>query len=93
MIMSHSKITKRGRSHYVERWNARAKRFVVTCALCGHTGFSPNVLEDGFANTLEKQAIVEELQSTLEPLALDELGRCGVCVAAAQDKVEGRPKN
>jgi hypothetical protein len=81
--MSHSKITKRGRSHYVDQWNPRAKRFVVSCGSCGHTGFRPDILQDGFANTLEKQAIVKELQSTLEPLPLDESGRCSVCAATA----------
>jgi hypothetical protein len=81
--MSHSKSTKRGRSQYVERWNSRAKRFIVSCALCGHTGFSPRILEHGFAKTLEKQAIVGELQATLQPLHLDELGRCTVCAANA----------
>jgi hypothetical protein len=81
--MSHSKPTKRSRSQYVERWNPRAKRFIVSCALCGHTGFSPHILEQGFATTLEKQAIVEELQSTLQPLYLDELGRCTICAGGA----------
>jgi len=82
--MSHSKINKRGRSQYVERWNPRAKRFVVSCALCGHTGFSPSILEKGFAKTFERQAIVQYLQSVLKPLHLDRFGRCSVCAATAK---------
>jgi len=82
--MSHSKTTKRGRSHYVERWNPQAKRFVLSCALCGHTGFSPSILEEGFACTLARRAIMEELQSVLKPLELDAFGRCVVCSAAAK---------
>jgi hypothetical protein len=82
--MSHSKVTKKGRSQYVERWNPLAKRFVVSCSLCGHTGFSPSILEEGFATTLQKKAIVGQLQKVLNPLHLDELCRCSVCAPPAK---------
>jgi hypothetical protein len=82
--MSHSKPSKRGRSQYVEVWNPRAKRFIISCAICGHTGFNPSILDSGFGNTLEKQAIRGSLQRTLDPLALDEFGRCSVCADQAK---------
>ena len=82
--MSHSKFTKRGHSYYVERFNPRAKRFIIECRLCGHTGFTPSVLSPDFASTLEMKAIRETLQSILEPLELDDLGRCPVCAAQQQ---------
>ena len=55
--MSHSKMTKRGRSLYVEKWNPSAKKYINTCVLCGHKGYSPVIEQDYFCNTLEKKAI------------------------------------
>ena len=77
--MSHSKMTKRGYSLYVERWNPDAKRFINTCKLCGHQGYSPSIDEDGFCNDFVHRAIHAELKKTLTPLPLDELGRCEAC--------------
>ena len=83
--MSHSKKTKRGSSLFVESWNAKAKNFINECALCGRRGFSPTILEEGFVHPspnktdFEHNAIKAELSAILEPLALDELGRCDIC--------------
>ena len=82
--MAHSKMTKRGYSHYVESWNPGAKRFISTCILCGARGYSPTILEEGFVTENGKtnyihRAIRDELTATLKPLQLDELGRCEVC--------------
>jgi len=77
--MSHSKMTKRGRSHYVESWNPDAKRFINECKICGKKGFKPSILEDGFWEDYVHRAILCELERTLSPLPLDELGRCETC--------------
>ena len=77
--MSHSKFKQGGKSFYLDSWNPSAKRFVVQCVHCGHTGFTPAVLEEDFANSLERQAIKSELERILGPLRLDELGRCESC--------------
>ena len=86
--MSHSKMTKRGRSHFVESWNPKAKNFINTCALCGARGYSPTIDEDGFVYegearfpNFEHRAIRDELTRILSPLPLDSLGRCQTCSA------------
>ena len=90
--MSHSKYTKRGRSLYVENWNPDAKRFINTCAVCGAQGYSPTIDEEGFvfdkANNVNNRVhmvIRDELMTILDPLTLDELGRCEQC-AKIMDK-------
>ena len=87
--MSHSKMTKRGRSHYVETWNPKAKNYIVSCFYCGKTGFKPSILEHEFAKNLEKKAIVNELQKTLSPLVLDNEGRCDICSKIEENKLKG----
>ena len=78
--MSHSKFNKRGYSLYVENWNPRAKKFINTCKICGHSGYSPTIEDEGFAKIdYEYRAIFAELTSTLERLPLDEFGRCEIC--------------
>ena len=83
--MSHSKHNKRGRSLYVENWNPAAKKYILTCALCGKQGYSPTILDAGFFGDLThegdfaRRAIYNELTKTLECLPLDELGRCEHC--------------
>ena len=83
--MSHSKMTKRGKSLFVESWNPKAKKFINECVLCGKRGFAPSVLEEGFVHpspnetNFEHHAIRAELSAILSPLALDSLGRCEVC--------------
>ena len=89
--MSHSKMTRRGRSHYIESWNRDAKRFINTCIICGHKGYSPTVDEDGFCDDQIRAVIRSELKQTLQPLPLDELGRCPQC-AAVQDRKQDRNK-
>ena len=84
--MSHSKFTKRGHSIYVEKWNPSAKKYINTCVLCGHKGYSPVIEQDDFCNTLENTAIYIELSKTLNKLELDSLGRCDDC-ASIQDKI------
>lgn len=89
--MSHSKMTKRGRSQYVEKWNPSAKRFINTCALCGTQGYDPSIEKEGFVreerhlSDLEHRAIRAELMKIYKPLPLDRLGRCEAC-AKAMDK-------
>ena len=84
--MSHSKMTKRGRSQYIEGWNPSAKRFINVCALCGARGYSPSIDEDGFVYNdegriadFEHRAIREELRRVLSPLSLDDDGLCEDC--------------
>ena len=82
--MSHSKMTKRGRSLYIERWNPAAKNFIHTCVLCGCKGYSPSIEEDGFCDDSTRRAIHAELTKLFSPLPLDEWGRCEAC-ARLQD--------
>lgn len=83
--MSHSKPSKRGSSLYIEKWNPAAKKHVNTCGICGKQGFNPSILEEGFVHPSVNQtdyvhsAMQAELTRAMEPLALDELGRCEVC--------------
>ena len=77
--MSHSKLTKRGYSLYIEKWNCSAKKYINTCILCGHQGYSPVIEEKDFCNTLENKVIFRELKKTLSKLQLDKLGRCEDC--------------
>lgn len=77
--MSHSKMTKRGRSQYVDSWNPRAKKFIVGCAACGRTGFQPHILDPEFPQDAEHRFIRESLEKILEPLELDDAGLCAVC--------------
>lgn len=83
--MSHSKFTKRNFSLYIEKWNRSSKKYINTCIICGHRGYSPVIEENNFCTTLEKKAIYKELTKTLCKLELDELGRCRDC-ARVQDK-------
>ena len=83
--MSHSKMTKRGKSYFVEKWNPSAKRFINTCKLCGKEGYSPSIEEEGFTDDSRRRAMYAELTAIYSPLPLDELGRCEAC-AAAMDK-------
>ena len=84
--MSHSKFTKRGHSLYVEKWNPSAKKYINSCVLCGHKGYSPVIEQDDFCHTLENAAIYTELSKTLNKLELDAFGRCNDC-ASIQDKI------
>ena len=89
--MSHSKMNKRGQSLFVEKWNKSAKRFIVTCAICGKQGYDPTIDENGFIHSSESvtnyehRAIWAELTSIYSPLPLDGLGRCEIC-ASLTDK-------
>lgn len=91
--MSHSKMTGRGRSQYVEGWNPAAKKFINVCVLCGARGYSPTIDEEGFTGDGKADyvhhAIRAELSSILKPLALDGLGRCESC-AKIMDKNTAR---
>jgi hypothetical protein len=77
--MSHSKMTRRGKSHYLESWNPSAKRFIVSCSLCGHAGFKPEVLEPSFSLTTKGRETRRELEAVLKPLSIDAAGRCETC--------------
>ena len=83
--MSHSKMTKRGKSYFVEKWNPASKKFINTCKICGKVGYSPTIEEEGFLDSSEHRAMHAELTTIYVALPLDELGRCKVC-AAAMDK-------
>lgn len=48
--MSHSKVTKRGYSLYIEKWNPSAKKYINICAVCGHKGYSPVIERDDFCD-------------------------------------------
>ncbi|WP_295154720.1 hypothetical protein [uncultured Ruminococcus sp.] len=84
--MSHSKHTKRGYSIYIEKWDRSAKKFINTCAICGHKGYSPAIEQEGFCDTAGNRVIFKELTKTLRVLRLDELGRCEDC-AEVQDRL------
>ncbi len=77
--MSHSKMTKRGYSLYIESWNRSAKKYINFCSICGCRGYSPVIEQDDFCTTRENKAIYKELSKTLCKLELDELGRCKDC--------------
>ena len=79
--MSHSNQTKRGYSLYIEKWHRSAKKYINTCAICGHKGYSPVIEHEEFCN----HVIQKELSKTLCKLSLDELGRCEDC-AKVHDK-------
>lgn len=84
--MSHSKHTKRGYSLYIEKWNGSAKKYINTCKICGHTGYSPVIEREDFLTSLENAAIYKELTKILNKLELDESGRCKDC-AKVQDNL------
>lgn len=83
--MSHSKMTKRGYSLYIENWNPKAKKYINTCVLCGCKGYSPVIEQESFVTGLEKKAIYKELTKTMSKMELDEFGRCETC-ARVQDR-------
>jgi len=93
IAMSHSKLTRRGRSLYLEKWNPSAKKYICSCALCGKRGYSPAILEPDFVSApgklqdLERYAIREELIKTLCALPLDAQGRCEDCAAKLQRRI------
>ena len=86
--MSHSKFTKRGYSLYIEKWNASAKKYINTCAICGHKGYSPVIEQAEFQEKFGNWVIYRELTKTLRRMKLDKLGRCEDC-ARVQDKHKG----
>lgn len=77
--MSHSKMTKRGRSLYLDSWNPSAKKYINECKICGQKGYSPFIDDEDFLRTPKNRAIYSELKQTLKPLPLDGLGRCPHC--------------
>ena len=84
--MSHSKYMKRGFSWYIECCNSSAKKYMNTCKICGHKGYSPVIEAEDFfdKNVLysQKKAIYQGLTQTLPKLPLDRLGRCEYCTQA-----------
>lgn len=83
--MSHSKYTKRGYSLYIDEWNRSAKKYINTCVVCGHKGYSPVIEQEDFCDGPENMIIYKELKKTLGKQELDELGRCKDC-ARVQDR-------
>ena len=78
--MSHSKFRRKGHSLYIDNWNPSAKKYINTCCLCGREGYSPSILETDFINSLEREAIYNELTKMFNSsLKLDSFGRCGEC--------------
>ncbi|MBO5653456.1 MAG: hypothetical protein J6S44_04505 [Clostridia bacterium] len=96
--MSHSKMTKRGRSRYVEALHPYAKKFINECRLCGKRGYSPSMEETGFLHpspdktNYEHRAIYSALTAILQPLALDDLGRCENCATILDGKKKYQEK-
>lgn len=84
-MVSHSEMTKRGYSLYIEKWNPSAKKYINVCAICGKKGYSPVIETDCFCSTAGKIVIYKELTKTLSRLSLDKLGRCVDC-AKIQDR-------
>jgi len=89
--MARSKTTKRGNSLYVEKLYPYSKKFINVCAVCGTQGYNPSIEEEGFLHPspsvtdYKHRAIWAELTTILNPLTLDELGRCSQC-AKVMDK-------
>lgn len=78
--MSHSKFRRKGHSLYIDNWNPSAKKYINTCCLCGREGYSPSILETDFINSLEREAIYNELTKMFNSsLKLDSFGRCEKC--------------
>ena len=78
--MSHSKFRRKGHSLYIDNWNPSAKKYINTCCLCGREGYSPSILETDFINSLEREAIYNELTKMFNfSLKLDSFGRCEEC--------------
>ena len=50
--MSHSKHTKRDYSLYIEKWDKAAKKYMNTCTICGHKGYSPVIENEDFSTIL-----------------------------------------
>ena len=89
--VSHSKITKRNFSLYLEKWNPSAKKYINVCRICGHKGYSPVIEQDGFCCDRRNAAIYTELTKTLRVMALDHLGRCESC-ASVQETILSKKK-
>ncbi len=83
--MSHSKLTKRGYSYYIEKWNPSAKKYINTCSICGRRGYSPVIEQENFCGNRRNQVIYKELKKMFCKLELDELDRCEEC-ARVQDR-------
>lgn len=73
--MSHSKHTKKGYSLYIEKWNKSAKKYINTCKIRGHKGYSPVIEQEDFPDRVTYM----ELTKTLPKMEIDELGRCADC--------------
>lgn len=77
--MSHSKMTKKGYSLYIEKWNPKAKKYINTCTICGNRGYDPSIEQTGFIDDTERRAIYVELSKIFSALPLDDYGRCADC--------------
>ena len=75
--MSHSKFRKNGQSLYMDNWNSAAKKYIT---------------EHDFINSLEREAIYEELTKMFQsPLILDSFGRCDECAKRQDTKRNSVP--
>ena len=88
--MSHSKITKRGYSFYLEQWFPGGKKYINVCKLCGQRGYSPVIEQAGFCDDPHHRAVYTELVKTLRRLPLDEAGRCEMCANAMDGGQDAR---
>lgn len=90
--MSHSKLTKRGKSLYLDNWNPSAKKYINNCYICGATGYDPSIEQNDFLNDpkrlgdLEFKAIYSELLKCYKPLFVDEYGRCTDCAERMDER-------
>ncbi len=93
-FMSHSKMTKRGKSLYLDSWNPNAKKYLNQCKVCGHIGYSPVIDQPDFLSDEGKlpmelslnKVIHAQLTQTYSVLELDEFGRCSICSAILDKK-------
>lgn len=72
--------------HCILRSGILSQKYINTCTICGHKGYSPVIKQDSFCNCLRNKAVYEELTKTLRELELDEWGRCVSC-AQVQDGI------
>ena len=90
--MSHSKVTKNGKSLYIEKYNSATKNFINTCSICGKQGYKPSICDDGFINPSAQitnhshSAMYNQITKCYKQMAVDELGRCEICANVMDNK-------
>ena len=89
---------RRGQSFYAEVINPSAKKVLNQCCLCGKVGLKPGASQIDYDYTDDEVTVnrhvkeekffrklsVDRLRRIYDPLKLDELGRCEVCVRTTE---------